>query len=85
MGNVIYHTYKTVRLGAVISLAFTSASMDSNWHLAAIKINSVNNPNPTRGTGVPYSLRIVFLISAAIMANFFLNYKFCMSRSKVRN
>jgi len=54
MGNVICHTYKTVRLGAVISVAFTSASMDSNWHLAAIKINSVNNPTPNRGMGVPY-------------------------------
>ena len=70
MGSVIYHKYKTVGLRAVMGLAFTLASKERSWHLAAIKIDSVINPTPTRGTGVPYFRRIVFLISAALTANF---------------
>lgn len=54
-----------------MGLAFTPASMENSWHLAAIKIDSMINPTPTRGTGVPYFQRIVFLISAAVIANFF--------------
>jgi len=59
-----------------MDLAFTPASVDSSWHLAAIKIDSVINRTPTRGKGVPYFRRIVFLISAAVMANFFSTINF---------
>jgi len=51
MGNVIYHTYKTALLRAVMGLAFTPASVGSRWNLAAIKIDSMVNPTPTCGTG----------------------------------